>query len=162
VCSSDLAKARSSACRAEVRQEGNVFIGDGACHLQPINEEPDASGDDGRHTHLDQQPGTNRRTGFRAGGNLFLALMLGTNAPGQNRKKREPPDDEVDRDPGNRVHETQACSSSTSVPFRSFGCRKTTGLPCAPIFGLPVPVMVTPSAFIFSQAASMSSTSMQM
>lgn len=29
----------------------------------------------------------------------------------------------------------QACSSSTKVPQQSFGCRKTTGFPCAPIFG---------------------------
>ena len=32
-----------------------------------------------------------------------------------------------------------ACSSSTSVPLKSLGCRNSTGLPCAPILGSPSP-----------------------
>ena len=38
----------------------------------------------------------------------------------------------------------QACSSSTRVPQKSFGCRNSTGLPWAPILGSPAPRMRAP------------------
>lgn len=47
----------------------------------------------------------------------------------------------------------QACSSSTSVPLKSFGCRNSTGLSWAPIFGSPSPSTRIPSAFSRSRAA---------
>lgn len=53
----------------------------------------------------------------------------------------------------------QTCSSSTSVPQKSFGWRNSTGLPWAPIFGSPEPITRAPWAFSWSRAAMMSSTS---
>ncbi len=41
----------------------------------------------------------------------------------------------------------QACSSSTKVPSKFFGCKNSTGFPCAPIFGSPLPMMRAPSSF---------------
>src|SRR3954466_16165047 len=52
-----------------------------------------------------------------------------------------------------------ACSSSTSVPQKSFGCRKSTGLPCAPIFGSPPPRTRAPAATSRPQAARVAATS---
>jgi hypothetical protein len=52
-----------------------------------------------------------------------------------------------------------ACSISTSVPQKSFGCRNSTGLPCAPIFGLPSPSTRAPCDLSLSRAAKISSTS---
>ncbi len=52
-----------------------------------------------------------------------------------------------------------ACSISTSVPQKSLGCRNSTGLPWAPIFGSPSPSTRAPCALSLSRAARMSSTS---
>ena len=41
---------------------------------------------------------------------------------------------------------SQFCSISTSAPEKSFGCRNSTGLPCAPIFGTPSPSTRAPSS----------------
>ncbi len=61
--------------------------------------------------------------------------------------------------PGVQTEPGHACSSSTSVPQKSFGCRNRTGLPWAPIFGLPSPSTRAPSALSLSRATRMSSTS---
>lgn len=53
----------------------------------------------------------------------------------------------------------QTCSSSVKVPRKSLGCRNSTGLPCAPILGLPSPSTRAPCALSRSRAAMMSSTS---
>ncbi len=52
-----------------------------------------------------------------------------------------------------------ACSSSIRQPLKSFGCRNSTGLPWAPVFGSPSPSTRAPLAFSRSRAARMSSTS---
>ncbi len=54
---------------------------------------------------------------------------------------------------------TQASSNSIKVPQKSRGCRKRTGLPCAPVLGSPSPSTVAPCTFSVSRAAMMSSTS---
>lgn len=57
-------------------------------------------------------------------------------------------------------HDTRyTCSSSTSVPQKSFGCKNSTGLPCAPIFGWPSPSTRAPDFTNLSRAAMMSVTS---
>ena len=53
----------------------------------------------------------------------------------------------------------QTCSSSISVPLKSLGCRNSTGLPCAPIFGSPSPSTRAPAASKRSRAAPISWTS---
>ena len=53
----------------------------------------------------------------------------------------------------------QTCSSSINVPLKSLGCRNSTGLPCAPIFGSPSPSTRAPTASKRSRAAPISSTS---
>ena len=52
-----------------------------------------------------------------------------------------------------------ACSSSIRVPAKSFGCRNSTGLSCAPSLGSPSPRTRAPLARSRSRAAMMSSTS---
>jgi len=47
----------------------------------------------------------------------------------------------------------QTCSSSTSVPQKSLGCRNNTGLPWAPIFGSPSPRTRAPAFSSLSRAA---------
>ena len=51
-------------------------------------------------------------------------------------EQTQPPDDEEDRDRWEKAH-FSASSSSISVPPKSFGLRKITGRPCAPIIGSP-------------------------
>ena len=51
------------------------------------------------------------------------------------------------------------CSSSISVPQKSFGCRNRTGLSWAPLLGSPSPSTRAPDAMSLSRAAMISSTS---
>src|ERR1041384_6332423 len=44
------------------------------------------------------------------------------------------------------IRKSQACSSSTSVPQKSLGCRNSTGLSWAPILGVPSPSTRAPAA----------------
>ncbi|MEY9691729.1 hypothetical protein ABH976_002875 [Bradyrhizobium ottawaense] len=46
-----------------------------------------------------------------------------------------------------------ACSISTSAPEKSFGCRNSTGLPWAPIFGTPSVVAEHPRALLHQRVA---------
>src|SRR5215831_19584106 len=86
----------------------------------------------------------------------FTAFLLVANAPRQHGEQRYPPDQEVDGDGRAFAH---SCSSSTKVPQKSFGCRNSTGLPWAPIFGSPSPSTRAPCALSVSRAARMSGTS---
>src|SRR6266849_2001006 len=56
-------------------------------------------------------------------------LLLRAHAERQYREEDDPPRDEVDREHRGPAQLHHACSSSTSVPQKSFGCRKSTGLP---------------------------------
>ena len=102
-----------------------------------------------------------RRAGIQAGIILRPHLRRRAHAEGQHREQAQPPDDEIDRENRTERHRRvlQACSSSTSVPVKSLGCRNSTGLPWAPIFGSPSPNTRAPAAFRWSRAARMSSTS---
>src|SRR5208337_5578335 len=80
--------------------------------------------------------GNGRRTGIRPWRNRAL-LRLRAHSEREHGEQDNPPHDEVDREGGRPGHGkgTQACSSSTKVPQKSFGCRNNTGLPWAPILG---------------------------
>src|SRR5215469_17417843 len=119
---------------------------------QPIGDQPEQAGDYGRNGHLGPEIGAHRRAGIVTG----LRILLALDAPGQNRKQDRPPDQEIDDEAREPVH---ACSSSISVPRKSLGCRNSTGLPWAPVFGSPSPSTRAPAAFNRSRAARMSSTS---
>src|SRR5690606_27881217 len=56
----------------------------------------------------------------------------------------------------------QTSSSSISVPSKSLGCRNSTGLPWAPVLGVPSPSTRAPPAVSVAAAAMMSGTSKQM
>src|SRR6185437_3018387 len=100
-----------------------------------------------------------RRTGIGAGRTAAI-LVLATHAERQGQEQHNPPDDEVDRERcGDGVGHVQACSISTRAPEKSFGCRNSTGLPWAPIFGTPSPSTRAPSLIRMSRAAMMSGTS---
>ena len=58
------------------------------------------------------------------------------------------------------AHAGRTSSSSISVPCASDGCRKITGLPCAPIRGSPSPSTRAPRPTSSSRASATSSTSM--
>src|SRR5215471_2241530 len=88
----------------------------------------------------------------------FVPFVLALDAPRQDRKQHHPPDQEEDRERGGDRH-AQACSSSTRVPAKSLGCRNSTGLPWAPVFGSPSPSTRAPPALSASRAARMSETS---
>src|SRR5690606_4516795 len=81
------------------------------------------------------------------GAQRYIALViLRAQAERQGGEQDQPPDDEINRDERNPAH-GQTCSSSTSVPTKSLGCRNSTGLPCAPVFGSPSPSTRAPAAF---------------
>ena len=72
--------------------------------------------------------------------------------------ERDPPDDGVVSSSRRRLDgsgrrlavvrgKPQTCSISVSMPTKSLGCRNSTGLPCAPIFGSPSPSTRAPAAF---------------
>ena len=92
-----------------------------------------------------------RRARLRSGRHI-LRLVLAFHAERQHDEEAEPPDHEEDRDRREEPHQP-ASSSSISVPEKSFGLRKTTGLPCAPIFGSPSPSTRAPSRSSRSRAA---------
>src|SRR5216683_3400308 len=93
-----------------------------------------------------------------AGCNLTAFLLI-ADAPGQHSEQRQPPDQKIDRDDRTSAHRAYACSSSTSVPQKSFGWRNSTGLPCAPIFGSPSPSTRAPCFLSASRALRISGTS---
>src|SRR3984957_17371686 len=104
--------------------------------------------------------GCDRRAGIGAR-RAFAVFVLAAHPERQRQEKHDPPDDEVDREPGGYAvdHAVQACSISTSAPEKSFGCRNNTGLPWAPIFGTPSPSTRAPCLIRMSRAAMMSGTS---
>ena len=87
-------------------------------------------------------------------GNTGIALAMVGAARGYNVVLTMPETMSMARRP-----RSQTCSNSTRQPLKSFGCRNSTGLPCAPIFGSPEPSTRAPAAFSRSRAARMSSTS---
>src|SRR5262249_41023 len=116
----------------------------------------------GRPHQLGSEPVHLRGTRIGPGHHIGV-LLLGTYPPGQHGKEHQPPDDKEDREDRVPRHcaplACQACSSSTSVPRKSLGCRNSTGLPWAPILGSPSPSTRAPSALRRSRAEMMSSTS---
>src|SRR5262245_20338684 len=129
--------------------------------------DPEDREDHGCDNRGPDQLGLEREGRRRAGivPRLDVDPLLGriAHAERQHDEQRKPPDDEVDCGGGGPGHQRitplYACSISTSVPQKSFGCRNSTGLPCAPILGLPSPSTRAPSALSLSRAARMSSTS---
>ena len=102
---------------------------------------------------------TNRgRVGALSGvpGTMVPSSALRAHADRQDGEQHRPPDHDVDGDRERDAHGLQACSSSTSVPLKSLGCRNSTGLPCAPILGSPSPSTRAPAALSLSRAALMS------
>ena len=78
--------------------------------------------------HLPPDHRVDRRRGRRPRHHL-ARLALGREPDRQRHQERDEPDDREEHQRGDDGH---ASSSSTSVPAKSFGCRKSTGLPCAP------------------------------
>ncbi len=113
----------------------------------------------GNDSHQARQDSRTRVTAIAATRSLTGSAIEG--APGATVTKctREPqnPAPTGCRAPGYSLRRDYdafgTCSSSTSVPQKSFGCRNRTGLLCAPSFGSPSPSTRMPSAFSFSRAS---------
>ena len=78
--------------------------------------------------HLLADHRVDRRRGGGAGDDL-AGFPLRGEADGERHQERHEPDD---REEDQRRDDVHASSSSTSVPVKSLGWRKSTGLPCAP------------------------------
>src|ERR1700687_5623176 len=127
-------------------ESGGKDAVDQAERPRSIAERHDHSRDQGGGDGLPQQQRLHRRAGVAAWRNI-ARFLLALYAPGKHREQHDPPQHEIDRSQKHpRFH--QACSNSTSVPKKSFGCRNNTGLPWAPILGSPSPSTRAPSAFI--------------
>src|SRR5690606_29163725 len=154
--------------RDVVERESEIDHGD-------IEGAEDHAGNDRRADNGAQHMFAARRAGDGSQRHLAV-VILRLQAEWQHGEKNHPPQDEVDREDRNPAHDLvlvgaeaaarswfgasrYTCSNSTSVPKKSLGCRNSTGLPCAPIFGLPSPSTRAPDAVNRSRAAMMSSTS---
>ncbi len=113
---------------------------------QRVEDHPQHHGNAAGHHDFHSKARSKRRT--------TVGIDFSAHSNRQQTEQREEPEDCERPEQDDAVDQRdQTCSSSTNVPTKSFGCRKITGLPCAPIRGSPVPVMVAPSAFILSRAA---------
>jgi len=57
----------------------------------------------------------------------LIQITLRLDPDRQDDQKQHEPDDGIENNGRDRPHQT--CSSSTSAPLKSLGCRKITGLP---------------------------------
>ena len=92
-------------------------------------------------------------------------IGMAGHAQRQDHEQHGPPDGQEDRDGGERTHQWAPLGvsmSSTRTPPMFLGWTKITGVPCAPMRGLPPLSTVAPLACMSSRAASMFSTSKQM
>src|SRR5215813_14613971 len=96
----------------------------------PQHQSEQAGGDEAL-----QQGGIGWCTDILAGLRIFLPL----DAERQHDEQAEEPAEEIDDELRRNLARGHACSNSIKVPTKSFGCRKSTGLSWAPIFGSPSP-----------------------
>src|SRR5690348_9192809 len=95
---------------------------------QRVERDPQDHRDAERDQHFGADAWRERRAGIG---------IDGAEAHGKQTKQRKKKEASERADKNRAMHraEDHACSSSTSVPTKSFGCRKITGLPCAPMRG---------------------------
>src|SRR5262245_7886945 len=130
-------------------------------HLEPDRGPEGAEQERRQHRrqHQDAQKTRGGRRTFWRTRNDNPVLALRAHAEWKHGEQHDPPQQHVDGDGERRGHGAQACSISISVPLKSFGCRNSTGLPCAPILGSPSPSTRAPEALSLALAARISSTS---
>ena len=100
-----------------------------------------------RHNRVDAQNAPEPHVGgcaARGAGHDVACLILGAHAEREHGEQGHEPDADIDDD---RERDFHTCSSSTRVPQKSLGCRKSTGFPCAPMRGVPSPRTRAPVDF---------------